>query len=66
MELKDQWFGTYGSKNNQSEQQEEIRIQKNEDNVSSLWDNFKRTNIYIIGISEGEEKEQELEIHLKK
>ena len=29
------------AKNNQSEQQEEKRIQKNEDSVSSLWDNFK-------------------------
>ena len=33
------------AKNNQSEQQEEKRIQKKEDSVSSLWDNFKRTNI---------------------
>ena len=30
-------------KNNQSEQQEEKRIKKNEDAVSSLWDNFKRS-----------------------
>ena len=33
------------------------RIQKNEDSVSSLWDNFKRSNICIIGVAEGEEKE---------
>ena len=32
---------------NQSEQQEK-RSQKNEDSVSSLWDNFKHSNIYII------------------
>ena len=32
-------------KNNQSEQQEEKIIQKNEDSISSLWDNFKRSNI---------------------
>ena len=31
---------------------------KNEDGVSSLWDNFKRSNIHIIGVP-GEEKEQE-------
>ena len=31
------------AKNNQSEQQEEKRIKKNEDAVSSLWDNFKRS-----------------------
>ena len=46
-------------KNNQSEQQEIKRIQKNEDSVSSLWDNFKRSNIHITGVPEGEEKEQE-------
>ena len=31
---------------------------KNEDSVSSLWDNFKRSNIHIIGVPEGEDKEQ--------
>ena len=46
------------AKNNQSEQ-EEKRIRKNEDSVSSLWDNFKRPNILIIGALKGEEKEQE-------
>ena len=30
------------AKNNQSEQQEEKRIQKNKDSVRSLWDIFKR------------------------
>ena len=28
--------------------------------MNSLWDNFKRTNICIIGVPEGEEKEQEI------
>ena len=36
------------AKNNQLEQQEK-RIQKNEDSISSLWDNFKRFNIRIMG-----------------
>ena len=27
---------------------------------SSLWDNFKRSNIHITGMPEGEEKEQEI------
>ena len=40
-----------------SEQQEEKRIQNNENSVSSLWDNFKRSDIHIIGVLEGEEKE---------
>ena len=34
-------------KNNQSEQQEK-RIQKSEDSISSLWDNFKHSNIHVI------------------
>ena len=28
--------------------------------ISSLWDNFKTSNICIIGVPEGEEKEQEI------
>ena len=32
---------------------------RNEDSVSSLWDNFKRSNIHITGVPE-EEKEQEI------
>ena len=28
--------------------------------MSSLWINFKRSNIHIIGVPEGEEKEQEI------
>ena len=41
--------------------QEEKRIQKNENRVRCLWDNFKHTNIQIIGVPEGEEEEQEIE-----
>ena len=33
---------------------------KNEGSVSSLWDNFKQSNIHITGVPEGEEKEQEI------
>ena len=47
------------AKNNQSEQQQEKKSLQNEDSVSSLWDNFKRSNIHITGVPEGEEKEQE-------
>ena len=46
------------AKNNQLEQPGEKRIQENEDTVSILWDNFKRSNIHIIEVP-GEEKEQE-------
>ena len=31
---------------------------KNEDSISSLWDNFKRSNIRLIEVPEGKEKEQ--------
>ena len=48
------------AKNRQSEQQERKRIKNNEDNISSLWDNFKCPNIRIIRVPEGEEKEQEM------
>ena len=47
--------------NIQSEQNEEPRIQKkNEERLRNLWDNFKRSNIQITGVPEGEEKEQEM------
>ena len=48
------------AKTNQSEQEEEKRIQKNEVSVSSVVDNFKHSNICIIGVPEGEEKDQEI------
>ena len=48
------------AKNNQSNQQEEKIVPPNEDSISSLWDNFKRPNIHIIGVSEEEEEEQEI------
>ena len=38
-------------RNNQSGQKEK-RIQKNKDSVSSLWDNFKRSNICILVVAE--------------
>ena len=51
------------AENQQSEQDEGKRTQKDEDSVSSLWDNFKRSNIPITGEPEGDEKEQE-SVHL--
>ena len=47
--------------NIQSQQNEETRIQKNEERFRNLQDNFKRSNIQIIGVPEGEEEEQEIE-----
>ena len=40
--------------------QAEKRIPQNEDGISSLWGNFKHSNIHIIGVPEREEKEQEI------
>ena len=48
-------------RNIQPEQNEETRIQKNEETLRNLQDIFKRSNIQIIGVSEGEEEEQHLE-----
>ena len=45
----------------QPEQNEEIRIQKNEQRLRNLQDNFKHSNIRIIGVPEGKEEEQEIE-----
>ena len=44
--------------NIQLEQKEEIRILKNEERLSNLWDNFKHTNIWILGVPEEEEKQE--------
>ena len=40
------------------QQKEETRIQKNEERLGNLWDNFKHSNI---GTPEEEEEEQEIE-----
>ena len=47
--------------NIQPEQNEETRIQKNEERLRNLQDIFKRSNIRIIGVPEGEEEDQEVE-----
>ena len=50
------------AKNSHTEQQEKKKKNKENDQVSinSLWDNFKRSNLHLIGLPEGEEKEQEI------
>ena len=47
--------------NIQAEQNEGTRIQKNEERLRNLWDNFKHSNIQITGVPEEEEEEQEIE-----
>ena len=48
-------------RNIQSEQNKETKIQKNEERLRNLQDNFKHPNIWIIGVPEGKEEEQEIE-----
>ena len=59
-------WNTRKQKNNPSEKQEQERIQKNEDSVSYPWDLFKHSNIHMIGVPEGEEKEQEIRYQFEK
>ena len=42
----------------QAEQIKEKRILKNEDSLRDLWDNIQHTNSCIIGVPEGEEREE--------
>ena len=39
----------------------EKRLKTNEESLREFWDNVKRTNISIIGVPEGEEREKETE-----
>ena len=48
-------------RNIQPEKNEETRIQKNEERLRNLQDILKRSNIWIIGVPEGEEEEQKTE-----
>ena len=41
-----------------AEQKREKRLKTNEESLRELWDNVKRTNIHIIGVPEGEEREK--------
>ena len=49
-----------------AEQNEEARIQKIKERLRNLQDNFNNSNIWNIGVPEGEEEEQEIENLFKK
>ena len=53
-------------RNIQAEKNEETRIQKNEESLRNLQDIIKRSNIWIIGVPEGEEEEQAIKSYLNK
>ena len=40
------------------EQNKEKGMKRNEDSLKDLWDNIKCTNMCIIGVPEGEEREK--------
>ena len=50
----------------QPEQNEEIRIQKKEERLRNLQDNFKCSNIWTIGVPEDKRKSKKLKTYLKK
>ena len=52
-DLEDRMVETTGIKQNI-----EKRMKRNEDSLRDLWDNLKCTNIHIIGVPEGEEREK--------
>ena len=58
--------GQKEERNIQPEKNEETRIQKNEERLRNLQDILKCSNIRIIGVPEGEEEEQEIEILFEK
>ena len=41
-----------------AEQKEKKRLKTNEESLRELWDNIKCTNIHIIGVAEGGEREK--------
>ena len=53
-------------RNIQPEQNEETRIQKNEERLRNLQDNFKHSNIRIIGVQKGKKKSKKLKTYLNK
>ena len=52
--------------NIQPERNIETRIQKHEERLRNLWDNFKCSNIWIIGVPGGEEEDKKLKSYLNK
>ena len=48
------------------EQNEETRIQKNEERLRNLQDNFKHSNIWIIGCQKEKRKSKKLKTYLNK
>ena len=57
-----QWFRAEGrNKHSTRTEWRNKNSKKKEERLRNLWDNFKPSNIQIIGVPEGEEEEQEIE-----
>ena len=53
-------------RNIQPEKNEDTRTRKHEERLRNLQDILKRSNIWIIGVPEGEEEEKKLKTYLNK
>ena len=60
-----QWLGAEEI-NIQPEENDETRIQENEERLRNLHDNLKHSNIWIVGVPEGEKKNKRLKTYLNK
>ena len=49
-----------------AEQKREKRLKRNEESLRELWDNIKCTNIRIIGVLEGREREKGTEKNIQR
>ena len=56
-----QQFGTKERNKHSTRTTRRKKIKNNEDNIRTLWNISKHTNIQIIGVPGGEEEEQEIE-----
>ena len=61
-----QLFGMKGRNKHSTRIERRDKNSKIEERLRNLWENFKWTNIWIIGVWEGEEEEQEIENLLEK
>uniref|UniRef100_A0A9L0SV47 L1 transposable element RRM domain-containing protein n=1 Tax=Equus caballus TaxID=9796 RepID=A0A9L0SV47_HORSE len=58
----EEWISELGERLEEITQAQHIkekRIKKNENSLKELWDNIKYTNIHIIGVPEGNERDKE-------
>ena len=46
--------------NQNNKKKKRIPLPQNEDSVSRLWDNFKKSNICVIEVPEGDKKEHDI------